>query len=211
MAKNTVYPPNYLSPNRIFYLAKGRLLPRCKEASKQLRVESYVSRVEKRSSLESYLWKIHYLRYIIRTNIYYNEKMDKISPSARSLNMANIRSKNTKPEIMLRRFLFLIGYRYRIHYKVDKANVDIAFTRKRKAINVNGCFWHQHENCLEASKPKTNTVFWKKKLEMNKYRDTRNFDIIRKSGWKLMIVWECELEKNPSNIFSQVVKFLNNN
>ena len=134
--------------------------------------------------------------------------MDKISIQARSRNMSRIKSKDTKPEVLLRRMLFLRGYRYRTHYRINSANVDIAFTKKRRAINVNGCFWHQHDNCIEASKPKTNSRYWSQKLVKNKLRDQQNSLLIEKEGWKLLIVWECNLEKDPQGTLLEVEEFL---
>ena len=134
--------------------------------------------------------------------------MDKISIEARSRNMSRIRSKDTKPEVMLKHMLFSHGFRYRTHYRINRANVDIAFPKKRRAINVNGCFWHQHDNCVEASKPRTNSEYWKQKLIRNKLRDQQNSRSIEGEGWKLLIVWECELENDPQSTFLEVERFL---
>ena len=134
--------------------------------------------------------------------------MDKLSKEARSRNMARIKSKNTKPELLLRRNIFSKGLRYRVHYRIKQTNVDIAFPKMKKAINVNGCFWHQHENCIEASKPKTNVMMWEEKLRRNLERDKRNAQQLREEGWKFMIVWECELEKNTEEVVSEIIDFV---
>ena len=134
--------------------------------------------------------------------------MDKISVKARSSNMAKIKSKDTKPEIKLRKVLFSLGYRYRINYKINKIKVDIAFPSKKKVIYVNGCFWHQHEYCKEASQPKTNSKYWKEKFEKNKERDHRNYDTLANDDWELLVVWECELEHNRDKIVKDCINFL---
>lgn len=122
--------------------------------------------------------------------------------------MAAIRSGDTKPELLLRRGLFAHGLRYRLHYAVGTTKVDVAFPSDKKAVNVNGCFWHQHGNCIEASKPKTNSAFWSEKLQKNVERDRRNLRKIRRLGWKVMTVWECELEKHRDKTLAKVVKFI---
>ncbi len=134
--------------------------------------------------------------------------MDKLTREARSRNMARIRSKNTKPELLLRKRLHYQGFRYRVHYRVDGISVDIAFPSRRKAINVNGCFWHQHENCSEASKPKTNRKMWKEKLQNNRERDIRNMERLTSAGWDILVVWECELERNTDMIMAQAQSFI---
>lgn len=134
--------------------------------------------------------------------------MDRISIEKRSANMSKIRSKDTKPEVSLRKSLFSLGYRYRVNYRIQNALVDIAFPRKKKAINIHGCFWHQHEGCKEASKPKTNVERWERKFAINKARDLRTANMISENGWELLIVWECELESNKKAIVEKIVKYL---
>ena len=136
--------------------------------------------------------------------------MDRISREARSTNMSRIGSKNTKPEMLLRRLLFSMGYRYRVHHRIGAASVDLAFPKKLKAINVNGCFWHQHPGCVEASRPKTNSAYWRTKLQNNAHRDERNRQVIESRGWELLVVWECELERAKDTIASRVMEFIDN-
>ncbi len=109
--------------------------------------------------------------------------------------MSKIKSKNTKPEIRLRKELFKSGLRYRIHYKKILGKPDIVFISKKVAIFVNGCFWHHHEGCKKASTPKSNTSFWEQKIESNLNRDKNNHQALMNMGWKVIVVWECELDK----------------
>lgn len=134
--------------------------------------------------------------------------MDKLTKEARSHNMAKIRSKNTKPELLLRKGLFAKGFRYRIHYGIGRVSIDIAFPSKKKAVFVHGCFWHRHENCIEASRPKTNSEMWEQKLERNKERDKSNVNYLKEQGWQVMVVWECELEEMSQKILQRVIRFI---
>lgn len=134
--------------------------------------------------------------------------MDKITKELRSRNMAAIKSKNTIPELLLRKQLFKLGFRYRIHYKINTINNDIAFPSKKKIINVHGCFWHQHPNCIEASKPKTNPMFWHDKLKKNVERDRKNAEILEHLGWRIITVWECELVKDMNAVLNKVLAFI---
>ena len=101
--------------------------------------------------------------------------MDKISKKQRSCNMSKIRSKNTTPEIFVRKFLYAKGYRYRIHVKTLPGNPDIVFKSHKKIININGCFWHMHSCKAGSYSPKTNQKFWIEKLNKNKLRDNDNY------------------------------------
>lgn len=123
--------------------------------------------------------------------------MDKITKEARSKNMSNIRAKNTKPEIILRKALFKDGLRYRIHYNLP-GKPDIVFLSKRIAIFVNGCFWHNH-NCEIDHNPKSNRDFWISKILNNKKRDEANYKKIEDLGWYFHIAWECNIYKNLDN------------
>ena len=132
--------------------------------------------------------------------------MDKITKDARSQNMAKIRSKNTKPELLLRRALFANGLRYRLHYRIS-GKPDIVFPGKKVAIFVNGCFWHGH-SCPEGHTPKTNKKFWVNKIEVNQARDKRNVAQLRKAGWKVLTLWECGIEKNLDKEVLKVTRTL---
>ena len=118
-----------------------------------------------------------------------------MTSEARSRNMAAIKSKNTKPEIEVRKMLHALGYRFRLHKKDLPGKPDIVLPKYRTVIFVNGCFWHQHENCKYASLPKTKIDFWKNKLEGNKLRDKLKESQLKDLGWKVIIIWECQLKQ----------------
>lgn len=132
--------------------------------------------------------------------------MDKLNKARRSWNMSRIRSRNTGPEIKLRKYLYNKGLRYRIHY-VLRGKPDIVFPKQKIAIFVNGCFWHYH-GCKNSTVPKSNTVFWKNKLTQNKERDRKNLQILKFEGWQTLTVWECEIEENMSKVETTIKSFL---
>ncbi|MCQ9199787.1 MAG: very short patch repair endonuclease [Prochlorococcus marinus CUG1437] len=113
----------------------------------------------------------------------------------RSRNMSAIKSKNTKPEISVRKLLHSLGYRFRLHRKDLPGSPDIVLPKYKTVIFVHGCFWHRHENCKYASTPKTRSEFWESKFEGNIKRDKINQTNLIKLGWKIIIVWECDLKK----------------
>ena len=121
--------------------------------------------------------------------------MKKNKPMTRSENMARVKSKNTKPEIFLRKLLWHKGFRYRVNYKNLPGSPDIYFPKYKTAIFVNGCFWHMHENCKYSSIPKSNYEFWKNKLEGNVERDKKNYAQLESMGIKVIVVWGCELKQ----------------
>ena len=116
---------------------------------------------------------------------------EQVDPN-RSANMARIRGRDTKPELVVRRILHSKGYRYRLHVRELPGCPDIVFRPKRKAIFVHGCFWHRHKGCLRSSMPKTRVTFWEQKFAQNRDRDSRNQEDLRRLGWDYLIVWECE-------------------
>jgi DNA mismatch endonuclease (patch repair protein) len=120
---------------------------------------------------------------------------DKISKTQRSANMRAVRSRSTRPEILVRRIARRLGYRFRLHYSALPGKPDIVFPRQQKAVFVHGCFWHQHKGCRRATVPKSNRAFWRPKLKRNTVRDTEQLRAIRKCGWRAMVIWECELKK----------------
>lgn len=120
--------------------------------------------------------------------------MDTISPAERSALMSRIRSKDTKPEITVRKILHSMGYRFRLHRKDLPGRPDIVLPRHRKAILVQGCFWHGHD-CRLASKPKSNTGYWSEKILKNKERDTRNLAALQAAGWDVLELWECDVRR----------------
>jgi len=121
--------------------------------------------------------------------------MDKISKKARSRNMAAIKSKNTKPEMFVRKLLYFLGYRYTLHVKDLPGTPDIVLKNRKTVIFVNGCFWHQHPNCKYAAKPKSNIEFWDSKLRMNVKKDKQNYKKLKALGYKVVVIWECEIKK----------------
>lgn len=134
---------------------------------------------------------------------------DKLTPRERSANMAAIRSKNMKPELIVRKWLFSRGYRYRVHAKGLAGKPDLVFSSRRKVIFVHGCFWHQHDDpeCLDGRMPKTRLEYWDKKLSGNQERDRRNVLSLQQAGWKVMIVWECQT-KDMGATGPQMAEFL---
>jgi DNA mismatch endonuclease (patch repair protein) len=117
---------------------------------------------------------------------------DKIT---RSYNMSRIRSKNTKPEMIVRKFLFANGFRYRLHDKKLPGKPDIVLPKYKTVIFVNGCFWHGHENCKYFVVPKTRTEWWLKKIYKTKTLDKQNIRFLKKEGWNTIQIYECNLKK----------------
>ena len=120
---------------------------------------------------------------------------DNHSKEVRSKNMSHIRSIDTTPEIKVRKCLFSKGYRYRKNVKAMPGCPDIVLPKYKTVIFVNGCFWHMH-NCDRFKWPKSNTEYWKPKILSNAARDKKNYEELTKQGWKVLVVWECELSKN---------------
>jgi DNA mismatch endonuclease Vsr len=119
--------------------------------------------------------------------------IDRLTPAERSAHMARIKRSDTRPELIVRKLLFRLGYRFRIQMRGVPGRPDVAFPRRRKAIYVHGCFWHAHENCSVSRVPKTRTAFWKAKFAANRERDRRLEASARQAGWSCLVVWECEL------------------
>lgn len=112
----------------------------------------------------------------------------------RSYNMSCVKSKNTKPEIWVRKYLFACGFRYRINVKRLPGTPDIVLPKYKTAIFVNGCFWHGHKNCRYFVIPKTRTEWWLDKINRNIERDQANFRALKKLGWRVVTIWECQLK-----------------
>lgn len=121
--------------------------------------------------------------------------MDRITPEKRSWLMSRIRSENTTPEIRVRSALHRAGYRFRLHVKTLPGSPDIVLPKYKTVIFVHGCFWHNHKGCSISRIPSTNSDFWKKKFQRNVERDKRVKKELRKLGWKVIVVWECEVDK----------------
>ena len=122
-----------------------------------------------------------------------SEVIHKVSEQ-RSRNMSAIKSKNTKPEIKVRKILHSMGYRFRLHVKDLPGSPDIVLPKYKTVIFVHGCFWHRHENCKYATTPKTRKEFWVSKFKENVIRDKSHQKKLSAIGWKIIIVWECEIK-----------------
>ena len=135
--------------------------------------------------------------------------MDKIPPQKRAKNMRAIRSKGMKPEMTVRSITHRMGFRYRLHRSDLPGKPDLVFPDRRKAIFVHGCFWHQHtaKTCKITRIPKSNLEYWIPKLERNNARDKKNRSALRKLGWDVLIVWECQL-KNQGKVSVRIESFL---
>lgn len=119
--------------------------------------------------------------------------VDTLTPVERSARMALIRGKDTVPELALRKAIHALGMRYRLHAKDIPGKPDLVFSRFRTALFVHGCFWHRHEGCKVATTPKSNTDFWVEKFRKNIDRDARTIQALESMGWKVIVVWECEV------------------
>lgn len=120
---------------------------------------------------------------------------DPLSPAQRHVCMSHVRSQNTTPEVKLRKALFKLGYRYRKNKKTLPGSPDIVLAKYHTCIFVNGCFWHGHKGCRYAVIPKTNVEFWSTKIANNRERDLRDYEYLESRGWRVIVVWECELKR----------------
>lgn len=136
--------------------------------------------------------------------------MDTISREDRSRVMSAVRGKNTRPEMLVRRLVHGLGYRYRLHRAGLPGKPDLVFTTRRKVIFVHGCFWHRHPDpaCPLARLPKSRLDFWLPKLDGNRMRDEVNLGLLAASGWGALTVWECELKRMDA-VTAKVIGFLN--
>lgn len=132
--------------------------------------------------------------------------MDKVSKETRSRNMSLIRAKNTQPELLVRKALHKLGFRYRIHYPLQ-GKPDIIFPSRKLAIFIHGCFWHGH-GCKFDHKPKSHKLFWSSKIIKNKKRDLRNNKALEEKGWQVLIVWECDIRNKLNDLVRLIVKEL---
>jgi DNA mismatch endonuclease, patch repair protein len=122
------------------------------------------------------------------------------SKQTRSYNMSQIRSKDTKPELLVRKYLFAHGLRYKLHDKKLPGNPDIVLPKYKSVVFVNGCFWHGHDNCKYFVIPETRTDWWVNKILKNKQRDNENYSKLKTKGWKVFSIFECELMKDKQII-----------
>jgi DNA mismatch endonuclease (patch repair protein) len=125
----------------------------------------------------------------------FNSMADVHSPEVRSYNMSRIRSKNTRPELLLRKALFAHGFRYRLHDKSLPGKPDIVLKKYMTAIFVHGCFWHGHKGCKYYIIPKTRTEWWLNKINSNKKNDSNKKNELKQAGWHVIEIFECELRK----------------
>ena len=132
--------------------------------------------------------------------------MDIMTPAERSAMMSRIRGADTKPELFVRRALHAIGYRFRTHFGELPGRPDLVFTKRHAVIFVHGCFWHRH-GCRKTYSPKTRQEFWQEKFRGNVTRDKRNQKLLADAGWRVLIVWECEIESDHSTL-DRIVDFL---
>ena len=128
--------------------------------------------------------------------------------AVRSYNMSRILAKDTKPEMIVRRLVHSLGFRYRLHVKKLSGCPDLVFSKKKKVIFVHGCFWHVHSCKYGKVIPKTNALFWSAKRLGNKERDRRNIAELKKLGWKILIIWECQ-SNDLSKLKDRITTFLN--
>ncbi|MBX3493168.1 MAG: DNA mismatch endonuclease Vsr [Parvibaculum sp.] len=137
---------------------------------------------------------------------------DVVSPAVRSRMMSGIRGKDTKPELLIRRGLHALGFRYRLHDKRLPGKPDLVFSMHRAVIFVHGCFWHGHD-CHLFKWPSTREDFWREKITANRKNDAKHLAALRARGWRVLVVWECALKgrtrHNPEKLISSVAKWLN--
>jgi DNA mismatch endonuclease (patch repair protein) len=115
----------------------------------------------------------------------------RVNPSRSDL-MSRVRQKDTAPELIVRKTAHALGYRFRLYRKELPGRPDVVFSSRRKVVLIHGCFWHRHVGCPRTTTPKTRKAFWKRKFSENKKRDSRNIRELKKMGWDILIVWECE-------------------
>ena len=131
--------------------------------------------------------------------------MDVVDAATRSRMMKGIRSKNTQPEMTVRRYLHAHGFRYRLHARNLPGSPDLVLPKYTVAIFVHGCFWHRHAGCRYATSPANNAEHWKSKFDANVQRDARKEAMLRSAGWRVLVVWECELRHTPEDRLHKLV------
>lgn len=146
-------------------------------------------------------------RLIFRWREAHTTVVDTLTPEQRSEMMSRVRSKDTVPEKFVRSLVHRMGFRFSLHRKDLPGKPDLTFASRGKVIFVHGCFWHLHQACQNTRLPKSNVEFWKAKLEGNQRRDRASIRRLRKSGWSVMVVWECQL-KNSERLARRLRAFL---
>jgi DNA mismatch endonuclease (patch repair protein) len=132
---------------------------------------------------------------------------DIVSRSKRKEIMSSVKQRHTKPELIVRKLLHRLGYRFRLHNKKLPGTPDIVLPKYKTVIFVHGCFWHQHENCRKARRPTSNVEFWNEKLDKNIERDNRKESELKEAGWKILTIWDCEM-KDEDLITEKIKDFL---
>lgn len=132
--------------------------------------------------------------------------MDNLTPERRSENMRRIRSRDTSPELAVRRLLHGMGLRFRLHSASLPGKPDLVLRRWNTVIDVRGCFWHQHPGCIDSHIPKSRRLYWEPKLARNQRRDRENGRQLRRLGWRVIVVWECET-RNPDKLARRLARF----
>ena len=133
--------------------------------------------------------------------------MDNLTKAQRTLCMTEIKAKNTKPEIAVRKILSKFGARFRLHNSKLAGKPDIVMMKAKKIIFINGCFWHQHKNCKKQAIPKANKKYWEPKLQRNIEKQTQDIKLLRKQGWKVYKIWECQT-KDENRLTQKISKIL---
>lgn len=136
---------------------------------------------------------------------------DSLSPEKRSWNMSRIKNKNTSIEIKVRQYLFSKGFRYRVNVKNLVGKPDIVLKKYNTVIFIHGCFWHRHENCKDATTPKTRTDFWLDKFKKNIDNDIAHALALQSSGWKVVTLWQCEIEKDFDKTMERLIARIQSN
>lgn len=130
--------------------------------------------------------------------------MDRLTPEQRRKTMQAVKGKNTSPEVLVRQYLHRQGYRFRLHRKDLPGKPDVVLPKYKTVIFINGCFWHRHQGCKHATMPASNIDYWEKKFKRTQERDNSQYRQLEKLGWKVVIVWECEV-KNMINSMNEFV------
>lgn len=128
----------------------------------------------------------------------------------RSFNMSRIKGKNTKPELLVRKFLFSKGFRYRLNVKTLPGKPDIVLPKYKTIIFINGCFWHGHENCKYYVIPKTRTDWWVEKINSTKFRDCKAIKELTQLGWNVRVIWTCEINTNDFHRLEELITEIRN-
>lgn len=137
---------------------------------------------------------------------------DTITPERRSEIMSHIKSQNTSIELMVRRYLFALGYRYRVNYKALPGKPDIVFTKKKVVIFIHGCYWHGHDcGSRYAHSSKSNKAYWGPKIQRTQQRDQEHIEKIEAVGWRVIVLWECQLKNHFNQTITNLVNAIDNN